>query len=103
LVTQKQASGDLGPGAGNADERHSPMRVFDRKLQRGAHLLGIERAMARLIEPARILLDEGAVAKLAPGTDACRIAAQAAVDADRAVVGATLARKAHREIGIALP
>ncbi len=76
LVAQKQTIGDLGAGAGNADERHGPMRIFDRKLQRGAHLLGIERAMASLIEPARILLDERAVAELAPRADACRIAGQ---------------------------
>jgi len=75
--------------------------VLDGELQRGAQLMGIERAVAALIGPAGVLLDEGLVADLLPRADARRIAAEIGASAG-SVVGGAVAGEAHGHIGIAL-
>ena len=97
LVAQEQAEHRLRARAGHADVGDGAMRVLDGKLQRGAQLMRIERAMARLVLPARVLLDELLVADRTPVADARRVAGQRGV-----VVGRTIGREAHRHIRIAL-
>jgi len=76
------------------------MRILDRKLQRGAQLIGIERAVAGLIEPARIFGDEGFVTDLPPVADAGRVSCQISLVLGP-IVGRALTREAHRDVGIA--
>src|SRR5690606_42020761 len=76
LVAQEETVGDLCPRAGNTDEGHRPMRVFQRKLQRGAELVGVKGAVTGLVQPPGILLNETLIADLSPGADPSRIARQ---------------------------
>ena len=77
------------------------MRIFDRKLKGRPHLLGIKRAMTRLIEPAGVFLDELLVADIPPGADASRIAVEITINSRRAVVGGSLSRELDRNVRIA--
>src|SRR5690606_7013729 len=76
LVAQEETVGDLCPRAGNTDKGHRPMRVFQRKLQRGAELVRVKGAVTGLIQPPGILLNETLVANLSPSADPSRIARQ---------------------------
>ena len=77
------------------------MVILEAELQRGAQLMRIERAVAALIDPAGILLDERRVADLFPRADAGGIASEVAVAGALAVVGAAVARKTHRHVRVA--
>ena len=79
---EEEAEHRLRARAGEADERHGAMRVLDGELQRGPQLVRVERAVAGLVLPARVLLDEVLVADLLPVADAGRIAGE------RRIVGA---------------
>ena len=78
------------------------MRIFGTQLQRRAQLLRIERAMARLIKPAGVFIDERLVADLAPIANAGGITGQIALISRTAVVGGPVSREADRYIRIAL-
>src|SRR5690349_18455738 len=58
--------------------------------------------MARLIEPARVLLQKCFVAKLAPRTNTGGIPREAAIEPRSTVVGGALARETHGEVRISL-
>src|SRR6185369_5771573 len=49
----EQPALDRRAGAGERQERHRDMRVLDRERERGAQLVAVERAVARLAHPAR--------------------------------------------------
>ncbi len=102
LVAQEQAGGDLGTGAGGTDIGHGTMRVLDGELKGRTQLVRIERTMAGLVDPARVLVDELGVADLAPVADAGGIAGERDILLGVAVVGGALTREPHRDIGIAL-
>ena len=78
------------------------MRVLDGELQCGPQLVRVERAMAGLVLPARVLLDELRVADVLPVADAGRIAGERGIVGGDAVVGGALRREAHRHVGVAL-
>src|SRR4029077_18155760 len=49
----EQSALDRRAGAGERQERHRDMRVLHRERERGAQLVTVERAVARLTHPAR--------------------------------------------------
>ena len=101
LVSEEKSKRHFRARTREPHERHRAMRIFDCELQCGPHLMRIERAVARLILPARVFLDESRVADLAPIANARGVPCQIIVVAGFTIVGRAITRKAHRNVGVA--
>ena len=77
------------------------MGIFDGQLQGSPHLMRIERAVAGLIEPARVFADERLVADLLPVADAGGVADEIGVGTRFTIVSRPIARETHGRIGVA--
>src|SRR4029077_6638596 len=105
----EQSALDRRAGAGERQERHRDMRVLHRERERGAQLVTVERAVARLTHPARAeprpfgevfrraVLFAGAVALEGRAAGAEIFAARAEAAEAEAFV-----RERHRPVRIAL-
>src|SRR5262249_39280678 len=108
-LAAKKSGVDCRARAAERNEGDGDMQVFDRKCERGAHLIAVERAVTRPTQPARALLRPLAGPHLAIRHDRAgsicpeaRSSRPVIFAAAKALEAKALIRQLHRPIGIAL-
>src|SRR5262249_48159596 len=109
-LAAKKSGVDCRARAAERNEGDGDMLVFDRKCERGAHLIAVQRAVTRPTQPARALLRPLAGPHLVIRHDRARSISPEACSsrsvifaAAKALEAKALIRQLHRPIGIALP